>query len=168
MIEKKMNKANKLMAVSILAASLLSACGSEGPMGPVGPTGPSGRDAPTTVSFEGYYLLPSGGYADVLEDSRAFVTMRVMRVIVTNNDGSTGIVPVGSTGVIPQLSGVVYNRVNVTLVDLHNLKHQTTGVVLTGSHLIETRVTKVNSKLVIRSIVSNTSGVVFDQTVESL
>ena len=152
----------KLILMSCL---LLSACGGSteyivGPKGDVGPTGTYTAPA----SLEGYYELPNGGYADIYEDAQGFITVRSIRLVVVNKDGSTGTLPLGSTGALGLVNNKAYSNTNQTYVALtHNVK-QDNGAVLAGSLLTELMLTKEGDKLKIHVIVNNSYSVLVDTT----
>jgi hypothetical protein len=164
----------------VLVSMALVGCG-QGPMGPAGPAGAQGdqgvqgdqgepgQDAPAPVSFEGYYSLPDGGWADVYEDAQGTVNIRSMRLIVKNADNSPALIPVSSVGQTAPANGTVFNRQTITYVPAsHNLKKDSDNSLLSGAMLTELRLSMNDGKLVIKVIVSGPFSVAYLGEVTSL
>lgn len=161
----------KNTSLMIVLGMILVGCG-QGPAGPAGAQGPQGepgQSAPTPVSFEGYYTLPDGGWADVYQDAQGTVNVRSMRLIVNNADNSPALVPVSSIAQTAPASGIVFSRQNVTYTPAsHNLKKDSDNSLLSGSLLTELRLSIRDEKLVIKVIVSGPFSVSYLGEVTSL
>lgn len=168
---------------------LLMGCGVEGPMGPAGPEGikgatgatgvagtngvdgddgkdgapgKDGKDAPTPTSLEGYYLLPDGGYLDIYEDAQGLYTIRQARLVLSNADGSKGLIPITTATSLPLVNNKLYVNVNSTYVAAtHNVKQDSNATALVGSFLTSLIISKEG----VRVIVNNNFSVVFDHSV---
>jgi len=160
---------SKLTIASLL---LLSACG-QGPMGLQGlqgPQGEAGAPAPEPVSMEGYYILPNGGYLDMYEDAQGLVTVRSARVIMSNADGSTALVPFASLAAAAPIGNATYYNQNLNYVAAtHNVKKDSDNSVLAGSFLTQIRIIKDadTGAISVLVITSSSFGVLFSHSVVS-
>lgn len=143
--------------------------GKQGDQGDKGDKGDEGKEAPTptpVATLEGYYVLPNGGYADIYQDAQKLYTIRNLRLIVPNADGSTGLVPLNSTGTLNPVNGAVYYSANLNYTPAtHNVKQDSNNSLFSGSMLTELIILKSDGKLTIKTLVNSSSGVLFDHTV---
>lgn len=142
-------------------------CGTEVIEGVPGPQGPEGKSEPKSVSLEGYYELPNGGYIDILEDSQGLLTIRTARLVFVNADGTTGVLPLTTLVATASFEGSLFNNANQTYVALtHNIKQDSNNTVLVGSFLTELKFYKDgNGSLNVKAIVTNSTTVVFSHTI---
>jgi hypothetical protein len=117
-------------------------------------------------TFEGYYLLPNGGYIDIYDDSQGLYSVRTSRLIFENADLSTGLLPVSTLASLPQVNGMIYSNANATYnATTHNIKQDSNNTALVGSFLTQIQITKENGVLKVRAVISNSSGQLFDHTI---
>ena len=165
----------------VLIALMLSGCGVEmessipGPQGEPGIQGERGEQGepgenavvPKETSFEGYFLLPNGGYLDIYEDAQGLSTVRTARLVVVNKDGSTGVVPIASAASLPTVSERLFHTANVNFTAPNNVK-QDSGVALVGSFLTQLVFFYRNDKLLVQVKVSGPVGLLVNQELEAL
>lgn len=170
----------------IVCVFMMISCGSTetltGPAGPQGPSGQAGSDGKAGVkgdkgeqgltgentspvnTLEGYFTLADGGYIDVYQDAQGLYTVRNLRLVVPNQDGSTGLVPLASTTALTSVNGTVYYSGNLTYTPAtHNVKQDSNNTLLTGSLLTELIIHKKDNKLEIKVIINSSSGVLFSR-----
>lgn len=137
-----------------------------------GPTGAKGENGVSVTpsagaSLEGYFLLPNGGYIDIYQDGEGLYSVRQARIVVTNADGSSGVLPLNSIGALPMVGGYMYYNPNLSYVAAtHNVKQDSNNALLNGSLLTELIFGMSNGKLQIQIIVNSPSGVLFNHVVQ--
>ena len=144
--------------------------GEQGEAGPKGDAGQKGEPAPTPtpdLSFEGYYLLPNGGYVDIYQDAQGYFTIRSARLILENKDTSLGLLPFSSANNLGAIDNVIYYTANLTYIPAtHNSKRDADNVLLTGAKLTQIILTKTSEgKLRIRVLINETNYLAFDHFV---
>jgi hypothetical protein len=113
--------------------------------------------------------LPNGGYLDIYQDAQGLYTVRQARIIVTNADASTGLIPIGSTNPLTLVNNSLYYNVNVNYVAAtNNVKQDSNNAVFNADYLTELIFTKSGSNVKVEFIVNVPNGIVFDHTVTSL
>jgi hypothetical protein len=123
---------------------------------------------PEPQSLEGYYALPDGGWADVYEDAQGMYSVRSMRLVVINKDGTSALIPLSSIPANPEVNGVIYYKVNLNYVALsHNLKKDSNNLLLSGSLLTELRISLKDGKLNVEVCVSEPFSLAYSGNVES-
>jgi len=166
-------------AILFLSLIILTACGLDfqGPSGPKGEQGTQGEQgeqgiqgeqgepAPVPDTLEGYYRLPNGGYLDIVEDYQGQVLVRSLRLILENEDSTTGIIPITLNSYVQPIDGALYLSASVTYVAAtHNIKLPD-NTLLVGAYNTQLIISKVDDKLKLRVIISNSYSVLIDQEV---
>jgi len=115
---------------------------------------------PAPIVFQGYYLLPEGGYVDMVEDTGGLIDISLIRLVIVNNNGSTGVVPITGTNLVVRDNKHIQITNNYTLATTNNIRRQGSNTVLAGSHYITTTFSfDENKRLKVDFVVrSNTSG----------
>jgi len=123
---------------------------------------------PEPQSLERYYTLPDGGWVDMYEDAQGMYSVRSMRLVVTNKDGTSALIPLSSIPANPTVNGVIYYKLNLNYVALsHNLKKDSNNLPLSGSLLTELRFFLRDGKLNIEVYVSEPFSLAYFGSVES-
>lgn len=120
------------------------------------------------VSFEGYYELENGGWADIYEDAQGLVTARSLKLVMANQDGSLGTMPMTSFSSLGVANEAVYQNSNQTYTSALNVKTDVGNSALNAAYSTELKLTKANNKLQIKVKVLVNSGVIVDHNVSSL
>lgn len=147
----------------LIVLLILSACGAQ--QGPQGIPGP----AASSVAFlEGYYVLPNGGYLDIYQDAEGLYTIRQARIVMLNTDGSSGLVPIGSTGALPMTNGSLYYNVSPNYAAAtNNIRQDQTSNQLSGVLLTEMILSHSGTGIQISITVNASNGVLFNHLVVS-
>ena len=144
----------------------MTACGAQGPQGAQGPGGTP--QATVQSSLEGYYVLPNGGYADIYQDAEGMYTVRQLRLVVINADGSSGLIPVANTASLPLTNGMLYSNSSPAYVAAtNNVKQDSNNVQLASAYLTELMISHSGSGIQISVTVNATNGVLFNHQVVS-
>lgn len=145
---------------------ILSACGPQSlQQGPQGIPGPA---ASSVASLEGYYVLPNGGYLDIYQDAEGLYTIRQARIVMLNTDGSSGLVPIGSTGALPMTNGSLYYNVSPNYVAAtNNIRQDQTSNQLSGALLTEMILSHSGTGIQVSITVNASNGVLFNHLVVS-
>lgn len=126
------------------------------------------RNEIESSSFEGYYALPDGGFADIFDDAQNLVSVRALRLLTVNSDDSTGIIPTGSLSASVPVNNVIYHRMNLNYTVAQNIKKDITNSPVIGTFLTEIQVTKKDDKVLFTVIISDFNSVLYKKTIESL
>lgn len=158
--------------ILFLSLIVLTGCGKldfqgpPGPKGEQGEQGEQGESAPVPDTLEGYYRLPDGGYLELVEDYQGQVLVRSLRLILENEDSTTGIVPITLNSYVQPVDDALYLNASVTYVAAtHNIKLPD-NTLLVGAYNTQLIVSKVDDRLKIRVIISNNYSVLIDEEVE--
>lgn len=117
-------------------------------------------------SFEGYYILPTTGYAQIDENAYGLHNIRQLRLVVPNNDGSQGLYPVSSIDGLPTVNGSLVYNTTLTYVLANNLKQDNNANNIVGAFSTQFIVSRVGGVVQIRAIIGHTSGqILSDHTV---
>lgn len=155
------------LGLAIIALVTMSGCGT-GPTGPSGSPGPQGSSPAAPVSLEGYYVMPNGGYLDVYQDAEGLYTVRQARIVVTNADGSSGLIPIANTAALPLTNSALYSTSSPAYVAVtNNVKQDSNNSVLAAAYLTELIFSKSGNGIQVRVTVNATNGVLFDHTITS-
>lgn len=141
--------------------------GPQGSSGSKGDTGPSAQPTSAAPTFEGYYALENGGYADIYQDAQGLNTVRSLRLVMPNQDGSFGLVPVSNTNGLGVINETLYYNLNVAYINANNVKTDVGNNQLNATYLTSVKITKNNKTLQIKVDISTNSGVFFSHTVSS-
>lgn len=129
-----------------------------------------GANAPAALapSFEGYYLFPSTGYAQIDQSAFGLNNIRQLRLVVPNNDGSNGLYPVSSLDGLPTVNGSLVYNTTLTYVLANNLKQDNNANNIVGAFSTQFIVSRVGGVVQIRAIIGHTSGqILSDHTVSA-
>lgn len=156
--EKVKMKNVKTTALFIIttATTLFTACGKN----ETHTTVQSAAEQKQNSKYEGYYILPNGGYVDMYEDANGLVNVRSMRLIVVNGDGSTGYIPIASVSNMTAVKNAPYINSSLNFSLTNNVKNNADNMPISGSHAISLIFNKTNDALAINVIVSNASAVI--------
>lgn len=139
--------------------------------GAPGPQGEKGESAPSpspTPSLEGYYTFDYGGYADIYRDAQGMYTIRSLRLVLLNQDGSTGLVPLVSTGQLADVNEVVHYNLNLAYVAAtHNIKTDVSNALLNATYFTEINIRKNGNRLKFEVIVNSSNGILFSHSIAS-
>lgn len=150
----------KLIYLSIL---VLVGCGKQTT---VGPQGVPGTPAPIPATFQGFYLLPYGGYAEIVNDSGNLNDIVQLRLVAPNQDGTFGLIPVSSVNNLPTVNGqIVYAFTGSYNPTNNNLRTDVGNTQLNGNFLTLLVISKIDNKLSFHIQVSNGPTIVFDHIV---
>lgn len=144
----------------VLLATLLAGCGK----GPTEVVQVSTTAASSDENFSAFYALPDGGYLEIVQDAGGLYDLNQVRIVVTNSDGSKGLLPLGVVSNLPQINGKIYQFGNLTYAAGNNVKADVGNAVLNGSLYTMVTLTNVGGSLGIRVQVSNGGAVVFDHS----
>lgn len=145
---------------------ILSACGPQSlQQGPQGIPGPA---ASSIASLEGYYVLPNGGYMDIYQDAEGLYTIRQARIIMINTDGSSGLIPIGSTSALPMTDRSLYYNVSPNYVaNTNNVRQDQTSNQLSGALLTEMILSHSGAGIQISITVNTPNGELFNHSIMS-
>lgn len=125
------------------------------------------RTVAAPSGFQGYYILPNGGYAEVLNDPGNLQDINQLRLIVSNADTSTGLIPLSSMANMPTINGKVIYTGNLNYQNSNNVKNDFNNNQLTGSLFTMVTLSLNSGKLNVRIQISSSTGLVFDHTLIS-
>lgn len=154
--------------------------GKDGETGPQGSDGADGKDGAdgedftpaASVSLDGYYMLPSGGYLELLKNSEGQILINgIQRIYSSNTDNSLSLFTSLAVGPYTVRDGVVRTEYNATYVALSNNVHiLATNTAIVGTRKTVTTFSKNSAgKLVINIKVYGASGLTIeaDRTIVS-
>jgi hypothetical protein len=139
----------------------------QGPAGNSGPKGDKGDPTPLPITMNGFYLLPDGGYVELLKDNGDLYDVLQGRLIVKNADNSFGILPISIMSNIPLMSNKLLLVSNLTFAAPNNVKADVGNTILVGSYLTMLVFEMVNDKLKVTIQISNTNTVLFSKVIEN-
>jgi hypothetical protein len=161
-------------AILFLSLITLTACGELDFQGPAGPRGEQGEQgiqgeqgesAPVPDTLEGYYRLPNGGHLDIVEDYQGQVLVRSLRLMLENEDSTTGTVPITFSSYVQPIDGALFLSGSVTYVAAtHNIKLPD-NTLLVGAYNTQVIISKTDDVLKVRVIISSNYSVLIDQEV---
>lgn len=152
--------------VYIILMLSLSSCGVSTPDTVSTTTVVTPLPATSPTSMVGYWVLPNGGWADVYQDAEGLYTIRSMRLIVTNEDGSTGYVPVANTNALAIVNSTLYYNPTLAYVAAtNNVKADVGNALLAANYLTELYFSLDAGVFNIQVVISNSNTMLFNHTV---
>ncbi len=143
------------MTLLVIAGCCAEGCGKQSPS----------NTQPTNNSFSGYYLLPNGGYIDIVQEANGLYDIIAMRLVVINADNSYGVIPLNQMINISHINNsLVYLNGSVNFTN-SNVKNSS-NVSLTGNYITQLVISKNSGALSIEVFISSNQGIVFDQVVK--
>ncbi|RLG45049.1 MAG: hypothetical protein DRN81_02980 [Thermoproteota archaeon] len=136
--------------------------GEQGSQGVQGIAGTDGKDFTPVlpVDFEGYWVLPNGGYIELIENADQRVLIYgSQRILSTNYDGGLAIHPPITAGPHFVRSTVISGIYNYTYSSsTHDLERDGETGNITGTRLTKYTLSIVDGKLVIELIIYSSNG----------
>lgn len=158
----------KLLLVSILSLVACGKDGSNGLNGMPGVPGPTPSPIPTSASIEsyaGFYVMPDGGYLEIVQDSGGLNDLNTIRLIFRNSDNTAAILPLTSLNNLPTQNEEVFYANTLAYTAANNVKIDSMSTVITGNLITFLRLYKLNNKLIARVQISNGASVIFDHDI---
>lgn len=118
-----------------------------------------------TALFHGFFTLPNTGYVDSVIDNGGLYDLVQLRLVVTNNDGSLGVIPLTSLTNLPDYNSELFHAANMTYGAGNNVKNDSTNAVLTGSLFTAVSFTMIDDALNVHVQIYNGSSIVFDHEI---
>lgn len=126
-----------------------------------------------STGFEGYYMLPDAGYAEIVQDNGKLQDIVSLKLMVRNSDGTSGYIPLANVSNLPitnnkllySFSAAYTAAANNVRADAGNAAGLATNTPLAASYTTLLTFYFEGGQLKIRVQISNAVGLMFDHVV---